>query len=336
LTTLSPYLLEIHSLTLVDASLDEIGGKTIIDNFNLSLPTGQVCGLIGPNGAGKTAILNALKSNLPGRKLRQTAQDLQKGKIRFREKDTILITDHTSVTDLDQTVIETLQDCIGKDERTTNLGFFDHLVRSLDLQAYQDQKVGSISDGVKRKVEIAVALLSKPKLLLVDEPCKSLDGRSSAVVQALIRQMAREHQTAVLVASRQPEVVRSLCDRVIVIRDGKTLLDSPIESMAETINGEFYRFKLQGEIDASRSTWFGGLVQITGRNVLELTVFIPDQTALHSLLIKIRDLSIPLLSMDRLEPTIEIILNHLMYAPMDDISFQAKQNFLKNIGIPHE
>lgn len=334
--TLSSVLLEINSLTLAESRADEVERKIIIDNFNLSLPTGQVCGLVGPNGAGKSAILNALTRVLPERTVGDVEQEILKGKIQYHVQDAVLITDQTQITNPDLTVMENLQATQVENGTSIHHGFFDHLLRSLDLQPYSEYKVSYISDGVKRKVEIAYALLAKPKLLLIDEPCKSLDGHSSAVVQALIRQMARENQTAVLVASHQPEVVRSLCDRVIVVRNGKTLLDSPIETMAEIVQGEFYRFKLRGEIDASRSAWFGGLVQITGRNLSELTVFIPDQTALHSLLIKIRDLSIPLLSVDRLEPNVEIILNHLMYAPMNDLSFQYQQNFLKNIGISHE
>ena len=73
-----------------------------------------------------------------------------------------------------------------------------------------------------------------------------------------IRRLAREQHTAVIIATRSPALLQALCQRVVLLRQGQIAADCLVPDAASLIEGEFYRIRLRGELDASRSAWLGG------------------------------------------------------------------------------
>jgi ABC-2 type transport system ATP-binding protein len=91
------------------------------------------------------------------------------------------------------------------------------------------QPMEEMSRGMQQKVAIARALLSRPRLLLLDEPTTGLDPRSKREVQAVVRELNQEHGTTILLTTHDMQEAESLCDRIAIIDSGKMVaLDTPL------------------------------------------------------------------------------------------------------------
>ena len=141
-----------------------------------------------------------------------------------------------------------------------------------------------------------------------------LDLETAALLQGWLPDWAHGLDQAILLASRHPVVLLSLCDWILVLREGR-LVDSVSTHAVRTPASEEasqYRLRLRGRLDPGRAGWFPGLQMRLENGDTLLQGEIADQSALHGLLARIRDLSLPLESLERLEPSVEDRLRQQM------------------------
>ena len=235
--------LAVENLTL------RFGGLTAIDNVSFEVRRGEVFTLIGPNGAGKTSIFNVIS-----RFYRPSA-----GRLAFEDRDITEIPAHEvarlgiartfqNIELFDNaTVLENL--LVGRHRHRTTRTWeellflpkvrraeyahrrrVEEIIDFLDLQRYRDQLIGSLPYGVRKICELARALCTEPKLLLLDEPSSGLNVEETDDMAFWIHDIRKELGITVLMVEHDMTLVNRVSDRVFALNYGRVLaLGSPQE-----------------------------------------------------------------------------------------------------------
>lgn len=236
-------LLELENVTL------KFGGLVAVDDLSFSVEQGEVFAIVGPNGAGKSTVFNLISR----------FYDPFAGKIRF-DGHNLLAVKPSGVASFGvartfqnielfehATVLQNL--LVGRHRhRTTNLLselFFlpsakrqeienrekvEEIIDFLDLQAYRDKMIAGLPYGVRKVVEVARALATDPKLLLLDEPASGLSVEETTDMRWWIDDIRRQMGITVLMVEHDMGLVSGVSDRVLAMADGaKLALGTPAE-----------------------------------------------------------------------------------------------------------
>ncbi|MCQ3803607.1 MAG: ABC transporter ATP-binding protein [bacterium] len=213
------------------------GGLTAVDQVDLSVGTGEMVGLIGPNGSGKTTLFDCLSRVL----------DIDAGSIGFNGADITRYRPH-HVARLgmsrtfqlirvypELTVSENLELSI-QWERMGMRGLFsrtdaatlrkvDSLLEFLQLARLRDERAGTLSGGQRRLLEIGMALMSEPKLVLLDEATSGVNPTLVADIADRLLEVNRNDGVAFLLVEHNVQFVADLCERVVVLNHGAKLAE---------------------------------------------------------------------------------------------------------------
>jgi ABC-type multidrug transport system ATPase subunit len=169
--------------------------------------------------------------------------------------------------------------------------------------ARQVTAVLEATDGLRVQLDRPVAL--------VDDP--ALDVNSiAAVVDALRSGGGASHDRRTLVlATRDAALVQDVCDRAVLLEDGRVLADLALRGGGDTQGAACYSVVVKGRLDPQRAAYFDGLEVESCDGETTISGTVGDQAALHGLLVRVRDLGLPLLSVSRREPDLERILSRI-------------------------
>ncbi len=236
--TTEPNLLSVRSLTA------RFGGVVALDQVDFNLDNGTITGLIGPNGAGKTTLFNCLS--------RLHAPD--SGEILFDGKSLLRLAPHRIVelgigrtfqnlalfptlTVLQNVMVgmhsRTRSDLLSnalrlpwaaRDERSSRQKAME-LIAFLGLEAVKDLPAAGLPFGTLKRVEMARALASEPKLLLLDEPAGGLNHEEVAGLAQVVRSCRSQRRVAVLLVEHHMNLVMEISDRVVVLNFGKKIAE---------------------------------------------------------------------------------------------------------------
>ena len=230
-------LLEVKNLTI------SFGGLRAVDDFNIEIKEGQLYGLIGPNGAGKTTVFNLLtgvyKPNegiirLDGRDITGLkTMDINKAGI-ARTFQNIRLFKALSVLDnvkagLHNTYhYSTIEGILRlpsyfKVEKEMNERAMD-LLKVFDLDGEADYLAANLPYGKQRKLEIARALATNPKLLLLDEPAAGMNPNETGELMDTIRFVRDEFKMTILLIEHDMKLVSSICEELTVLNFGRVLM----------------------------------------------------------------------------------------------------------------
>jgi ABC-type branched-subunit amino acid transport system ATPase component len=234
-TATVPFVLEAECVTR------RFGGVTAVDSVDLAVRPGTVHGLIGPNGAGKTTLLNLIAGALPvtSGEIRFRGQDITRQLPAERARSGIRRTFQNLKLFLEMTALENVAVGMHADTRS---GFVDAVLRSsrhrneereifersmqalqfVGLGGHANLRASALAYGHRRLVEIARGMVSRPPLLLLDEPAAGLNETESAHVSELIGRIRGQGTTVVLVEHHM-DVVMSVCDEITVLNYGRKL-----------------------------------------------------------------------------------------------------------------
>ena len=228
----------------------DFGGLTAVNDLNLKVYNGEIVGLIGPNGAGKTTVFNLLtKVYKPTRGTiffdgKDTAGkrvvDINKAGIArtfqnirlFGEMsvlDNVKTGFHNVVTYSPFTAILRLPSYYTKEREID--GQSRELLKILELDQYADYKASNLPYGAQRRLEIARALATNPKLLLLDEPAAGMNPQETEELMAMIRFVRDHFNIAVLLIEHDMRLVMGICERITVLNYGMMLAQGTPEEI---------------------------------------------------------------------------------------------------------
>jgi zinc/manganese transport system ATP-binding protein len=202
-----------------------LGGRPVLSDVSFSLEKGEFTGIIGPNGAGKTTLLRVILGLLEpsGGQVLIDGEPLHK-----KNRESIGYVPQKLVIDPDMPLRARDVVGLGLDGHKLGFGFPSRQRRELVDQAladvgaagYADARVGELSGGEQQRVLIAHALISRPQLLLLDEPLANLDLRSEQEIVALLAKLAGEHEISVLLSAHDMNPLLGVMDRIVYVAGG--------------------------------------------------------------------------------------------------------------------
>ena len=182
-------------------------------NISFSVARGQVVGLLGPNGSGKTTIMKSITG------LSQPSEGS--------------ITVFGAPSTDREASLKHVGALIEQPALYENLTAWDHLVMDekrmdqvltiVGLAPYKKERCGKFSLGMKQRMGIALALLSEPELMILDEPTNGLDIEATVEIREIIIRLAKEKGVTFLVASHLASEIEKMCDKVLVLYEGEML-----------------------------------------------------------------------------------------------------------------
>jgi ABC-2 type transport system ATP-binding protein len=283
-----------------------------VDGVSLAVDSGTVVGLLGPNGAGKTTLIKSV--------LGLVVPDA--GEVRLAGVDP-----HADTREAYRHVgamLEGARNVYWKLTVRENLEFFaavggespaalrerhDALLEQLSLAGKADTPVNDLSRGQKQKVSLACALARDADVAFLDEPTLGLDVESSVELRREIRRLADQEEMTVLLSSHDMDVVQDVCDRVVIVNDGRVIADDTVENLIDVFRTHAYRVVVDDALatatrDRLRERYGVGDVESTGdRAAFEVALGDPER--FYDLMDELRAADHTVVAVESVDPDLE-------------------------------
>ena len=220
------------------------GGLKAIDGFDLTINEGETLGIIGPNGAGKTTLFNTICGvyTPTAGKVIFEGKEVQGTPAHEMAKKGIARTFQISKPLAGLTIFDNVVAAAGVHEYTGISSYFrkahtkavedkaETVIRRVGLESVANKKASDVSLGYLRRLEIARALVTEPKLIMLDEPCAGLSNFAINEITDLVMQLKGEGQSIVLIEHNLP-ITMKVCDRITVLSYGKKIAEGTPEEV---------------------------------------------------------------------------------------------------------
>ncbi|HJR88323.1 MAG TPA: ATP-binding cassette domain-containing protein [Acidimicrobiia bacterium] len=225
-----------------------------LDGLDLSVPEGRVLGLLGPNGAGKTTAVRILTTLLEADAGRAEVAGVDVAAHPDEVRALIGLSGQYAAVDEYLTGFENL-DLFGRLYRlgrTKSRARARELLERFDLAEAADRPVKTYSGGMRRRLDLAGALVADPKVLFLDEPTTGLDPRGRAEMWEVIREMVQGGTTLLLTTQYLEEADR-LANEIVVIDHGRAIAQGTADQLKNQIGGERVELVIESATDLGRA-----------------------------------------------------------------------------------
>ena len=193
--------------------------KKVLDGISLNIDNGEIVSLLGQSGSGKTTLLNIILG----------LTDIDEGKIIFNGEDitrksmkdrgfNIVFQDYALFPNLN--AYENIVYGLKNNPNLSTKEEVDEIIEFLGLKTHLEKKVCQLSGGQKQRVALARTLVTKPRVLLLDEPLSALDGVIKESIKDRIKSIARQYNLTTIIVTHDPEEALTLSDKVLIIDEG--------------------------------------------------------------------------------------------------------------------
>ena len=219
-----------------------LAGRTVLDQVSFSVAAGEFTGLIGANGAGKTTLFRVILG----------LQAPAAGRVRLggggRSGRDVGYVPQKFLLDPDMPLRGRDLVALGLDGQRLGLPLpsrsrrarVQEMLDAVDARGFADARVGTLSGGEQQRILIAHALISKPKLLLLDEPLANLDLRSAQEVVRLLSRIASEQQIAVLISAHEMNPLLPVMNRIVYLAAGHAASGTAEEVVRSDVLSRLY------------------------------------------------------------------------------------------------
>jgi branched-chain amino acid transport system ATP-binding protein len=205
------------------------GGFTALHGVDLAVQRGEIRGLIGPNGAGKSTLIDVLSGRAPDRvgRVLLNGEDISLLSPQERRRKGLARSFQRTNIFPELTVAQQL-DVASWAVNAVDVG---EILAALNLAALSDMPAAAISYGDQRRLDLALALVGRPRVLLLDEPAAGLTMEESLALAAILRDLATRWGVTVLLVEHDMQVVFSVCDRISVLHLGRALAEGTVDEV---------------------------------------------------------------------------------------------------------
>ena len=219
------------------------GNRLILDNLSFKINEGQIFGMLGPNGVGKSTIFNLITGLINPRngKIKIAGEDVTNYPIYLRTKKFKVgyvpqyggffndLTLHDNLKAISEIVIE------NKNYRSERINY---LISKFELDNLKDIRAKFLSGGQKKKLVIALSLLSEPKVLLLDECFAALDVLTIKMLQEIIVNLQNENRITICICDHQARDLLACVDIAMILSNGKIIAQDTPSNLVKNINAK--------------------------------------------------------------------------------------------------
>ena len=221
------------NIITIDNVCKNYKSKKALDNVSLSIKQGELFGLLGVNGAGKTTLIKILCGLTRKTSGTITINNFNLDKEIDKIKEIIDISPQETSVANNLTVEENLE-FFANIYNNNAANTINEIVDIFNLNEVLNQRAKTLSGGYKRRLSIAIALISKPKILFLDEPTLGLDVFARRELWNIIKKLQKN--ITIILTSHYLEEIENLCDRVAILSNGKLLKTGTIEEIKQITN----------------------------------------------------------------------------------------------------
>ncbi|MCL0065474.1 ABC transporter ATP-binding protein [Dehalococcoidia bacterium] len=249
-------VLEVRNLTKV---YRQRRGEDVVatDDISFTVKKNEVVGLLGPNGAGKTTTIKCICTLIRPTSglIRINGADSQRNpRLALRHVTAVLEGNRNIYWRL--TVRENLEFFAGlqgiPSGRVRN--YIDELIELFQLKEKERTDARKLSRGMQQKLAVACALVKKTEVLLLDEPTLGLDVETSHELRFTLKEMARRGERTIIISSHDMSVVQDICERVIIVNNGRIVTDDQVANLLRLFQASAYRFEIEGRLDEEQQS----------------------------------------------------------------------------------
>jgi ABC-2 type transport system ATP-binding protein len=292
------------------------GDTEAVSGVDLSIATGEIYGFLGPNGAGKSTTVRMLCTLLSptGGSARVAGHDVatEADKVRLR----IGVALQDAALDPKQTGRELL-DLQGRLYGLTKAERSRRLEELLDLVAIGDaidRRIGTYSGGMKRRLDLAAALVHQPDVLFLDEPTTGLDPTSRAAVWDEVRHLNRDLGMTIFLTTQYLEEADALADRVGIIAQGKLVAEGTPEELKRSVGSDVVIARVSADRGQAVAAAVASLpqvqtVEVSGEEVVMSVQHGP--TAISPVALALADAGITVEGLTLRTPTLDDVFLHI-------------------------
>ncbi len=238
----APEILDVNGVSVA------LSGRQILDNVSFTVNAGEFTGLIGPNGAGKTTLLRVIL----GLQRPAGGRVAILGRPRSPRNQPVGYVPQKVLLDPDLPMRARDLVALGVDGHRYGMRLrpgqhrqaVREMLHAVDADRFADARVGNLSGGEQQRVLIAHALISRPRLLLLDEPLANLDLRSGQEIISLLARIAREQQIAVLLSAHEMNPLLPVMDRIIYLAGGRAASGPTAEVVRPEVLSSLYGYPI--------------------------------------------------------------------------------------------
>jgi ABC-2 type transport system ATP-binding protein len=200
-----------------------------VDDISFEIKSGEIVGFLGPNGAGKSTTMKIISCFIPPTKGTVTVCGFDVSNDDLKVKKKVGYLPESNPLYYDMYVKEFLSFIASLHKINNQKERIKEMIEMVGLQNEQHKKIGTLSKGYKQRVGLAQAMIHDPEVLILDEPTSGLDPNQIIEIRELIKNFGKDK--TVLLSTHIMQEVESMCDRVIIINEGKLVADDSVESI---------------------------------------------------------------------------------------------------------
>jgi len=214
------------------------GKQHAVDNISFEIKKGEIVGFLGPNGAGKSTTMKILTGYLPQTAGKATICDIDVAQNPLEAKKRIGYLPEQNPLYFEMYVKEYLLFIAGLHKIKNKKERVAEMIEAVGLTIEQNKKIGALSKGYKQRVGLAQAMIHNPDVLILDEPTSGLDPNQLVDIRNLIKDFGKEK--TVMLSTHIMQEVEAICDRIIIINQGKIVANDETGNIQQHVSEEGY------------------------------------------------------------------------------------------------
>ena len=284
-----------------------------VDGIDLKVEEGEILGFLGPNGAGKTTTIKLICGLLKPTRGSVFIEGWEVERHRKRILPKLgAVLEGTRNFHWPLTIKENLS-YFGSLKNLRGKGLkrnVAYLLQFFDLQEKANVPVRLLSQGMKQKLAVALALISDPVLILLDEPTSNLDVKTSRSIQEKIKELAKKEGKTVIITTHNMELAQELCERIAIIKQGKIVALDRVENLIDLFSEQRYELKIENYFNWEKLRGLPFIKELhfqSGDGCNTLTFTLKDTSGLYDIMDLLRRESVIIGSINKREASLEDI-----------------------------